>query len=98
MAHVSSPAHFSPEALAGWKDSENITPPIDISEFSAAALLALHAQVAEEIRARGITRSSNNPTGDLAEYLFCKVFGWTQSANSKANIDAVAADGTRCQI
>lgn len=71
---------------------------MDLSELSPAALLALHAQVDDELRTRGITRSSNNPTGDLAEYLFCKAFGWTQSGNSKANIDAVAADGTRCQI
>ena len=98
MARVSSPAHLSPEALAGRKDSKNIIPPIDLSEFSPAGLLALHAQVADELRARDITRSSNNPTGDLAEYLFCKAFGWAQSGNSKANIDAVAPDGTRYQI
>jgi hypothetical protein len=61
-------------------------------------LLRLHAEVAEELRTRGITRSSNNPTGDLAEYLFCKAFGWKQSGNSNANVDAIADDGTRYQI
>jgi hypothetical protein len=50
------------------------------------------------LRARGITRSSNNPTGDLAEYLFCKAFAWSQAGNSNANVDAVAADGARYQI
>lgn len=69
-----------------------------LSALSPAALLALHAQVAEELRARGITRSANGPTGDLAEYLFCKAFGWTQSSNSEANIDAIRPDGTRYQI
>jgi len=60
--------------------------------------LSLHSRVAEELRARGVTRSSNNPTGDLAEYLFCKAFGWTQAQKSHANIDAVGKDGTRYQI
>lgn len=71
---------------------------MEIARFSSVELLNLHSRIAEELRGRGITRSSNNPTGDLAEYLFCKAFDWTQSANSNANIDAVARDGTRYQI
>jgi hypothetical protein len=49
---------------------------IDVSTLSRKELLALHVN-GEELRERGITRSSNNPTGDLAEYIFCKAFGWT---------------------
>ena len=71
---------------------------MDISQLEPAELLALHAQVSDALRARGITRSSNNPAGDLAEYLFCKAFSWTQADNSKAHIDALGADGTRYQI
>jgi hypothetical protein len=47
---------------------------------SIAELLALHAAVSEELRERNVLRSANNPTGDLAEYLFCKAFGWAQEA------------------
>src|SRR5436309_8455473 len=65
----------------------------DLSRWSPRELLALHAQIAEELRTRGITRSSNNPTGDLAEYLFCKAFGWKQAGNSNANIDAIGDPG-----
>jgi hypothetical protein len=72
--------------------------PIEVSALEIPQLLALHAQIADELRARGITRSYNNPTGDLAEYLFCKAFGWTQAGNSNAHIDAVGSDGTRYQI
>jgi hypothetical protein len=54
--------------------------------------LALHARVADELRARGVTRSSNNPTNDLAEYIFCKAFGWTQAGNSSPNVDAIGLD------
>jgi hypothetical protein len=71
---------------------------MNLSDLAPLALLALHAQVADELRARGITRSANNPTGDLAEYLFCKAFSWSQAGNSHANIDAIGPDGTRYQI
>src|ERR1700688_1870274 len=71
---------------------------MDLSGLNPAALLALHAQVADELRVRGITRSSNNPTGDLAEYLFCKAFNWRQAGNSSPNIDAVSEHVTRYQI
>ena len=71
---------------------------MDISGLSPFALLALHAQVADELRARGITRSSNNPTGDLAEYLCCKAFHWSQAGNSNRSIDAVDSKGIRYQI
>lgn len=71
---------------------------MNLSDLTPAQLLALHAKLGDELRSRGITRSSNNPTGDLAEYLFCKAFGWTQASNSHANVDAIASNGTRFQI
>jgi hypothetical protein len=71
---------------------------MDLYGLSPSALLALHAQVGDELRSRGITRSSNNPTGDLAEYLFCKAFDWTQAGNSNRSIDAVDSSGIRYQI
>ena len=70
----------------------------NVSQLTPIELLKLHAQVAEELRSRGITRSANNPTGDLAEYLFCKAFGWRQSGKSNANVDAVDDDNVRYQI
>jgi len=70
----------------------------DLLQRPAAELLRLHAQIADELRARGVTRSFNNPTGDLAEFLFCHAFAWKQAGNSNANIDAIGPDGTRYQI
>lgn len=63
-----------------------------------AELLVLHAQIGEELRDRGVVRSANNPTGDLAEYLFCRAFGWQQAPNSERGYDATGSDGTRYQI
>ncbi|XHC09066.1 hypothetical protein ABWH98_16115 [Labrenzia sp. ac12] len=70
----------------------------DLADMTVAELLAAHAQVGEELRARGVVRSANNPTGDLAEYLFCAAFGWTQAPNSERGFDATGADGVRYQI
>jgi len=41
-----------------------------LASKSIAELLSLHAATMEELRARNVLRSANNPTGDLAEYLF----------------------------
>jgi hypothetical protein len=71
---------------------------MNLSDLTPSQLLALHARLGDELRDRGVTRSSNNPTGDLAEYLFCKAFGWAQAGNSHANVDAVDSDGKRYQI
>jgi hypothetical protein len=71
---------------------------MDLAALTPPQLLVLHSQIADELRERGITRSSNSPTGDLAEYLFCKAFRWTQAGNSRANIDALDEAGIRYQI
>jgi len=69
-----------------------------VESLSVAELLVLHAQVGEELRGRGVVRSANNPTGDFAEYLFCRAFGWQQAPNSERGHDATGQDGTRYQI
>jgi hypothetical protein len=69
-----------------------------LASRSIAELLSLHAATMEELRARNVLRSANNPTGDLAEYLFCAAFGWGQENNSAKAFDATGADGTRYQI
>lgn len=69
----------------------------DISNLSVAELLSLHVKIGEALREKKITRSTNNPTGDLAEYIFCKAFGWEQSTNSVKGYDAVH-EGKRYQI
>src|SRR5690606_22222507 len=72
--------------------------PDSITALSVAELLVLHAQIGEELRDRGVVRSANNPTGDLAEYLFCRAFNWKQAPNSERGYDAIGSDGIRYQI
>jgi hypothetical protein len=70
----------------------------ELARLSSKELLALHAKIADELRARGVTRTANNPTGDLAEHLFCTAFGWVRAGNSHPNVDAIGSDGLRFQI
>ena len=69
-----------------------------LRDKSISQLLALHAANMEELRLRGVLRSANNPTGDLAEYLFCTAFRWKQEGNSAKGFDARDTRGKRYQI
>ena len=66
--------------------------------MSTAQILKTHIELMEELRRRDILRSANNPTGDLAEYLFCQAFGWKQAKNSQSGYDAFDEKGVRYQI
>ncbi|MEM6890348.1 MAG: hypothetical protein AAF636_19775 [Pseudomonadota bacterium] len=79
--------------------ASNFDPPdFDLSGLAVPDLLSLHAKIGEALREQGVVRSANNPTGDLAEFLFCQAFGWEQAPNSERGFDATSADGTRYQI
>ena len=71
---------------------------MDLKLKSTPELLVLHSEVSEELRLRKVLRSSNNPTGDLAEYMFCQAFGWKQENNSHAHVDAIDIYNVRYQI
>jgi len=68
---------------------------VEIKRLTPAELLALHARVSEELRERKIVRSANNPTGDLAEYLFCEAYGWERAQPSHPHADATADNGEK---
>lgn len=70
----------------------------DLVALSSADLLRLHARIGRALWERGLLRSANNPTGDLAESLFCKAFGWEQAHNSQHGYDAIDDTGSRIQI
>ncbi|MEM7190604.1 MAG: hypothetical protein AAF439_13415 [Pseudomonadota bacterium] len=70
----------------------------ELKQATLRDLLSLHTGILEELRDRGITRSANNITGDLGEYLFCLAFGWAQAPNSEKGFDAVDNYGHRYQI
>ena len=69
---------------------------VDIESLSALQLLQLNAKIIARLKIIGATRTSN-ATGDYAEHLCAKAFGWTLENNSNAGFDAVH-DGVRVQI
>lgn len=71
---------------------------VDFEKLSSRELLALHASVGDELRRRAITRSSNNPVGDLAEFLFCCAFGWDIAPKSAKAADAMCGNGKLYQV
>lgn len=68
----------------------------DLAAMRTSELLALHADIGAALKERGVTRSANNPTGDYAEHLFAKAFGWTLASNAK--FDATDRQGRTYQI
>ncbi len=71
---------------------------IPLDSLPSAELLRLHAAATDELRRRGVVRSSNNPVGDLSEFLFCKAFGWEMAPKSAKAADAVCRDGKLYQV
>jgi len=65
---------------------------------STGELLKAYCDILDELRARGITRSTNNPVSDYAELLFCQAFGWTRTEKSAAGYDATDEKALRYQI
>ena len=70
----------------------------DLKDMKIDELLKLYAQIEQELKSCEVRRSNNNPVGDLAEYLFCRAFGWRQAPNSQKGYDAIGMDETRYQI
>jgi len=69
-----------------------------LNDLTVAELLRLLVGIGEQLRTRGITRGENVPTGDLAEFLFCRAYGWEQAGNSEKAFDATDSEGKRYQI
>lgn len=82
----------------GGNQVDPSNPMTDLKAMSLNRLLALHAAIMNELRDRGVARSANNPTGDLAEFLFCRTFLWQQAPNSAKGFDARDDSGKRYQI
>jgi hypothetical protein len=71
---------------------------IDCSSLSVAELLRLQSDIISNLRARKVLRSSNSPSGDYAELLFARAFGWKLQNNSSSGFDALDDFGCHYQI
>ena len=73
--------------------------PVGMSEMSTSSLLGTFADILDELRARDVVRSSNNPVADYAESLTCRAFGLQQAPKVAKGFDAIdARTGVRYQV
>lgn len=70
----------------------------DWNTFKDGELLLAYASLMEELRSRGIVRSSNNPVADFTEFLVARALGLTLEGKSVAGHDATDMSGIRYQI
>lgn len=71
---------------------------MELSEMDVPALLDLHGQLIEELRHRGVCRTSNNPVADYTEWLVARTLKLSLDGNSQAGYDATDTHGRRYQI
>jgi len=65
---------------------------------STPALLRYFADILDELKARGVIRTRNNPVADYAEWLVSQRLSVTLMGNSASGYGAKSADGIRFQI
>ncbi|WP_104171467.1 hypothetical protein [Cryobacterium sp. M23] len=68
------------------------------SDFSSHDLLRQYAGILSELRARGVIRTLNAPSGDLAETLTERAYRGALAPNSEKSWDVRAADGGLLQV
>ena len=68
------------------------------SNFSSHELLRQYAGILGELRARGVIRTLNAPSGDLAETLTERAYRGELAPNSEKSWDVRAADGRLLQV
>lgn len=71
---------------------------MSLSELTNTELLNLQVAAVEELRSRGVVRTTNNPIGDYAERLVSTVLGLKLAENSSAGYDAESPSGVKIQI
>ena len=68
------------------------------ANFSSQELLRQYAGILGELRARGVIRTLNAPSGDLAETLTARAYWGELAPNSEKSWDVRAADGRLLQV
>ena len=63
-----------------------------------AELLTLYASLMEELRDRGLVRSSNNPVADYAEKVAVETLNLTRADKEEKGFDAIDSHGRRYQV
>jgi hypothetical protein len=71
---------------------------IDPDALTDRELLVLYGRVLDTLRARGTTRSANNPVADYAEGLCAKALNLTLAPKSATGYDGTDASGHKIEV
>src|SRR5712671_1175595 len=93
-------ADLAKAAHGAWaqRQATTVTDPPELGGLSTSNLLQLSAGVIDELRRRGVIRTTNNPVADYAELLAARAFGLVLAGRSEAGYDATDAAGNRYQV
>jgi hypothetical protein len=69
-----------------------------LSKLSEVELLKLHISIIDELKARKVVRTKNNPVGDYAEWLVSNALNLQLSNNSSSGYDGIDKNGIKYQI
>lgn len=69
-----------------------------LAQKSVRGLLALYNEILKELKRRKVTRSTNNPVGDLSEFLVRSALQVKLVQKSTKGYDAIDSDGRRYEI
>src|SRR5438445_7533699 len=70
----------------------------NLSELSTHEILITFSRIMEELKARHVVRTFNNPVADYCETLAASALGLRLEGNSHKGYDATDASGTKYQI
>jgi len=70
----------------------------NLKKQSVRQLLIAFGAVLDELKARGVVKTRNNPVADYAEWLVAEKLGLSIQTSSTAGFDAIDAKGVRYQI
>ncbi len=70
----------------------------DLDTLSDHQLMTLHGQLLQRLRARGVIRTGNAPTGDYAEYIVAKALNGTLETNSRKGWDVSCEQYGQVQV
>ncbi|MCR4030447.1 MULTISPECIES: DUF6998 domain-containing protein [Flavobacterium] len=70
----------------------------ELKNLTEKELLKLNSDIMDELKARKIIRTRNNPIADYCEWYVAEKFGWNLKNNSNSGYDAIDSENLRVQI
>ncbi|WP_110708140.1 hypothetical protein [Salinicola sp. CR57] len=71
---------------------------MELADLTVKELLQLQASATDELKARNIVRTNNNPLGDYTEWLVARAFRLQLQTNSKAGCDGIRNAGSHDEL